>query len=90
MRGIERRVLRLERASLLRPSPEPPLLIVGKPGESREEAILRVCGPEGLPPRRPEDAPHLVMLVVRPGSGSDKAASQSGDLPEQITTSLSV
>ena len=82
MRGIERRVARLERMPSLRLSAEPPRLTIGKPGESKEVAILRVCGPEGLPPRRPEDAPHLVMLVVRPGSGSDKTVSQSGNLSE--------
>jgi len=35
------------------------MLIVAELGESKEAAIMRVCGPQGLPQRAPEDGPHL-------------------------------
>jgi hypothetical protein len=40
------------------------MLIICQPGESQEAAIMRVCGPQGLPQRPPEDGPHLIVIPV--------------------------
>ena len=63
-RQLERRIFRLEGARNVSPSVGPPLLIVAKLGESKEAAIMRVCRPQGLPQRAPEDGPHLIVIPV--------------------------
>lgn len=63
-RQIERRIWRLESTLSESFSVGPPMLIVAELGESEEAAIARVCGPQGLPQRAPEDGPHLIVIPV--------------------------
>jgi hypothetical protein len=63
-RQLERRISRLEGAQNVSPSVGPPMLIVAELGESKQAAIMRVCGPQGLPQRAPEDGPHLILIPV--------------------------
>ena len=65
-RQLEHRISKLESAETVSPSVGPPMLILAKSGESAEAAILRVCGPQGLPQRPPEDGPHLIVILVAP------------------------
>ena len=64
-RQLERRISRLESSQNVSPPAGPPMLIICEPGESQEAAILRVCGPNGLPPRPPEAGPHLIVIPIR-------------------------
>lgn len=41
-----------------------PKLIVVQPGETEAEAILRVCGPGGLPPVPPGGPPNIIVVPV--------------------------
>jgi hypothetical protein len=65
MARLEQRISRLEGARNVSPSVGPPILIVARLGESEDAAILRVCGPNGLPPRPPEAGPHLIVIPIR-------------------------
>src|SRR5690349_18650638 len=62
-RQLERRISRLESSRTVSPPASLPLIIC-EPGESQEAAILRVCGPQGLPQRPPEDGPHLIIVPI--------------------------
>lgn len=44
--------------------------------ETEDEAILRVCGPAGLPPVRPGDCPTLIVSYVT-------ARFEPGDDPDE-------
>ena len=57
--GLEHRIARLER--IYTPRAGLPLLILCEPGESKEEAIFRMCGSAGLPPRGLKEPPHLIL-----------------------------
>ena len=63
-RQLERRISRLEGARNVSPSVGPSMLIVAELGESEEAAIMRVCGPQGLPQRPPEAGPHLIIVPI--------------------------
>lgn len=64
VRQLERRISRLESSRKVSPASGLPMLIICELGESEEAAILRVCGPQGLPQRAPEDGPHLIIVPV--------------------------
>jgi hypothetical protein len=66
MRGIERRLARLERVILPVPRADPPVCVFAQPDETVEGAIFRSFGEPGLPPRRPDDPPHIVFRLCRP------------------------
>ena len=75
-RQLELRISKLESAETVSPSVGPPMLILAKLGESAEAAILRVCGPQGLPQRPPEDGPHLIVIpVASPARGKNGVAA---------------
>ena len=75
-RQLERRISKLESAQTVSPSVGPPMLIIAKLGESKEAAIMRVCGPQGLPQRPPEDGPHLIVVpVASPALGKNGVAA---------------
>ena len=76
MRQLKRRISRLEGAQNVSLSVGPPMLIVAELGESKEAAIMRVCGPQGLPQRPPEDGPHLIVIpVASPARGKNGVAA---------------
>ncbi len=62
-RNRDRRLARIERAQAARGG-APPTLIIMQVGETEEDAIARVCGPAGLPPRGPQDVPHIFVRPV--------------------------
>ena len=75
-RQLERRISKLESAQTVSPSVGPPMLIICQPGEPKEDAIMRVCGPQGLPQRPPEDGPHLIVIpVASPARGKKGVAA---------------
>jgi hypothetical protein len=65
-RQLERRICRLEALCSAAPADSSPGLIICEVGETIEAAILRTCGPSGLPPRPPEAGPNLIIVPVRP------------------------
>lgn len=64
-RNRDRRLARIERAQAAAGG-APPTLIIMHLGETEEDAIARVCGPAGLPPRGPQDVPHIFVRPVAP------------------------
>jgi hypothetical protein len=64
VRQLERRISRLEGTQNIGPPVDPPMLIICEPGESEGAAVLRVCGPQGLPPRPVEAGPHLIIVPI--------------------------
>lgn len=61
----DRRVARIERAQATALS-TPPMAIVMQLGETREQAIARVCGLAGLSPRGRHEVPHFFIRPVAP------------------------
>jgi hypothetical protein len=92
-RQLERRISRLE-INRISPPADLPMLIVCESGESQEAAILRVCGPQGLPERAPEDGPHLIIVpVASPARGKSGIAVDDNEVsvpyhPDQSSTHL--
>jgi hypothetical protein len=64
VRQLERRVSKLEGTQNVGPPVGPPMLIICEPGESEKAAVLRVCGPQGLPPRPAEAGPLLIIVPL--------------------------
>jgi hypothetical protein len=78
-RQLERRICRLETSCSVALPDSFPGLIVCEIGETIEAAILRTCGPTGLPPRPPEAGPHLIIVPVRP-TRSDSSEPLRADI----------
>jgi hypothetical protein len=65
VRQLERRISKLEGTQNIGPPVDPPMLIICEPDESEEAAVLRVCGPKGLPSRPAGTGPHLIVVPIR-------------------------
>jgi hypothetical protein len=80
VRQLERRISRLESSRKVSPASGLPMLIICEPGESEESAIMRVCGPQGLPERAPEDGPHLIIVPVSSRSRDKDGVAAGNDI----------
>lgn len=61
----ERRVVRLEARPPPRSHYTPPVIVIVHEGETRDAAILRTCGPGGLPPVPPGHPGHFIVNARR-------------------------
>jgi hypothetical protein len=77
IRQLERRISRLESAHNASPPVGLPMLIVARVGESEESAIMRICGPQGLPQRAPQDGPHLIIIPVASARSTNSVAADN-------------
>ena len=63
-RQLERRICRLEASCSVAPSDSLTRLIICEVGETVEAAIVRTCGPGGLPARPVGAPPDLIIVPI--------------------------